>query len=162
MNCAESTRSAGPDARRRTGSSYPTPNWVREVRNNIREVRGDLTNHGLKLFPATQAGLHAHLLWCHIRQRLFLGGTIGITLSALQLRWHRQELKRARDILVEMELIRPRPDGLYVLGRYARLDDEVRERFVELRAIEKVMVSFDGIMGKSKTHRRPRTDARHK
>ena len=119
-------------------------------------------NQGIKLSPNTQGGKHAHLLWRRIREPLFRGAGVQIAISVLGLGWHRQDLKRARDILVEMELIRPRPDGLYVLGRYDHLDEEIRERFVELRAIEKVMVSFDGIMRKSKTRRRPRADARHK
>ncbi len=41
-----------------------------------------------------------------------------------------------------MGLIRQRPDGLYGLGRYDPLDDQVRDRFLELKVLEKVMVSL--------------------
>lgn len=132
------------------------------TRETVKQVEADLLDQGIKLFPNTRGGEHAHVLWHRIREPLFRGAGVQIAASILGLRWHRQELKRARDILVEMELIRPRPDGLYELGRYDRLDEEVRERFMELKAIEKVMVSFDGMTRKSKTRRRARTDARHK
>ena len=52
-----------------------------------------------------------------------------------------------------MGLIRQRPDGLYGLGRYDPLDDQVRDRFLELKVLEKVMVSLSGLMPKSKTRR---------
>ena len=35
----------------------------------------------------------------------------------LKLDWHREELRRARTILMEMDLISPSVDGRYVLGR---------------------------------------------
>jgi len=132
------------------------------TREAVKQVEADLLDEGIGLFPNTQGGVHAHLLWHRISEPLFRGAGVQIAISVLGLGWHRQELKRARDILVKMELIRPRPDGLHELGRYDSLDEEVRERFVELRAIEKVMTSFGDIMRKSKTHRKPRPDARHK
>ena len=69
----------------------------------------------------------------------------------MQFSWHREELKRARQVLAEMGLIRRRTDGLYVLGRYEWLDEEVRDRFLELKALEEVMVALSGVKTKSKT-----------
>jgi hypothetical protein len=51
-----------------------------------------------------------------------------------------------------MELIKRRIDGLYVVGRYDWLDEEVRERFSELRVVEEVVVALSSIATKSKTH----------
>ena len=50
-----------------------------------------------------------------------------------------------------MELIRQRSDGLYVLGRYDWLDEEVRDRFSDLKALEQLMVTLGSLMPKSKT-----------
>lgn len=81
-----------------------------------------------------------------MKQHLFRGGAVQITISVLGLEWHREELKRARNVLLEMDLIRLRSDGLYVLGRYDWLDEEVHDRFLELKAIEQVMVALNDII----------------
>jgi hypothetical protein len=44
-----------------------------------------------------------------------------------------------------MGLIRRRTDGRYVLGRYDWLDDELRERFSELKVVEEVLVALSGV-----------------
>src|ERR1043165_7282331 len=89
--------------------------WIAETRDKIRTVEADLRDQGLKLFPNTRAGHHAQLLWRMIKQHLFRGGAVQISGSVLTLDCHREELRRARQVLVEIELIRRRPDGLYVL-----------------------------------------------
>src|ERR1041384_6551148 len=106
----------------------------------IRELEADLHDQGLALFPASRDGERAHFLWRKIRQHLFRGGAAQITLSVLKLEWHREELTRARQVLIQMELIRLRTDGLYVLGRYDPVDELVRDRFLDLRAAEELMV----------------------
>ena len=50
-----------------------------------------------------------------------------------------------------MELVKRRIDGLYVLERYDWLDEEVRDRFLELKALEQLMVTLGSLMPKSKT-----------
>jgi hypothetical protein len=65
-------------------------------------------------------------------------------------------------VLIEMGLIRRRPDDLYVLGRYDWLDEEVRDRFSELKVLEEVMVAFASLMPKSKTLKRTCSAPRHK
>jgi hypothetical protein len=79
---------------------------------------------------------------------------IEMTPSGLALDWHRQELKRARDILVEMGLIRQRADGRFVLGRHDPIDELVRDQFLELQLIKGVAVALTGLMPKSKTRKR--------
>jgi hypothetical protein len=71
------------------------------------------------------------------------------------LSWHREELKRARSVLIDVGLIRRRADGLYVLGRNNWLDEEVRDRFSELRAVEEIMVALARLIPKSKTQCSP-------
>ena len=51
----------------------------------------------------------------------------------------------------DMELVKRRIDGLYVLERYDWLDEEVRDRFLELKALEQLMVTLGSLMPKSKT-----------
>jgi hypothetical protein len=63
---------------------------------------------------------------------------------------HREELRRARNVLIEMELIKRRTDGLHVLGHYDSLDEELRERFSELKMVEDVMITLSGLMNKVK------------
>jgi hypothetical protein len=70
------------------------------------------------------------------------------------LNWHRTEVKRARDTLVEMRLIKPRADGLYVIGHCDPLDELTRERFLELKLVEGVLAALGGLMGKSNTRKR--------
>jgi hypothetical protein len=124
------------------------------VREKIKQLEADLADQGLKLFPNTRAGQRAHLLWCRIREPLIRGVGVQITASTLRLRWHRQELKRARDVLVEMRLIRTRADGLYVLGTYDPVDELAREASLDLRLMEGVLGALGGLMGKSKTQKR--------
>jgi hypothetical protein len=128
---------------------------VSRDRDKIRHLEADLVDQGVTLFPNTRAGQHAQLLWRKIKQHLLRGGAVQITTSVLGLAWHREELKRAKQVLVEMGLIRRRTDGFYVLGRYDWLDEEVRDRFLELKVLEEVMVALSSVMTKSKTHRSP-------
>jgi hypothetical protein len=67
------------------------------------------------------------------------------------LEWHREELKRARNVLIEMELIKRRQDGLYVLGRYDRFDELVRDSVFDLMLVEAVLVGLSAFLPKSKT-----------
>ena len=112
----------------------------------IGQIEADLHDQGVKLFPNTRAGHDAQVLWRKIKQHLFRGGAVQITASVLRLSWHREELRRARNVLIAMELIKRRSDDLYVLGRYDQLDELVRDRFLELRAVEAVMVALNGIV----------------
>jgi hypothetical protein len=124
--------------------------WFAQTRDRIREVEADLHDQGVKLFANTRAGHHAQLLWRKVKQHLFRGGAVQITTSSLKLGLHREELRRARNVLVDMELIKRRPDGLYVLGRYDWLDEEVRDRFSELKVVEEVLVALSGIVNQVK------------
>jgi hypothetical protein len=87
------------------------------VREKIKQLETDLAEQGVALFPSTAVGQRAHSLWCKIRPHLLRGGSIDVKCSNLKLAWHREELRRARSLLVGLQLIRPRADGLYVLGR---------------------------------------------
>ena len=125
----------------------------------IREIEADLHDQGIKLYPPTTAGERARTLWRLIKQRLLRGAAVEITASALKLYWHREELRRARAILIDMELIKPRADGRYVLGRlgpFSRIDELIRDQYLDLKLLEEVVVALDAITGKSKTHERPR------
>jgi hypothetical protein len=66
------------------------------------------------------------------------------------LSWHREELRRARAVLIEMELIRQRADGLYLLGRYDLIDELVRDSFLDLKAVEEVLVALSGVVSQVK------------
>jgi len=125
---------------------------IRELRQAIRQAKADLLDQGLKLFPSTRTGHHAQLLWRKVKQHLFRGGAVQITTSSLKLGLHREELRRARNVLVDMELIKRRPDGLYVLGRYDWLDEEVRDRFFDLMLVKSLLVSLSAFLPKSKIH----------
>jgi hypothetical protein len=128
----------------------------------IREVEANLRDQGLKLFPKTRAGQHAQALWHRITPHLLLGGAVQITASVLKLEWHREELRRARNVLVTMGLIKRRTDGSFVLGKYDWLDEEVRDRFSELKVVEEVLVALASLMPKSKTRKRTCSAPRHK
>lgn len=83
--------------------------------------------------------------------------TVEITASALKLDWHREELRRARTILIEMGLIRPRADGRYVLGSlgpFAKIDELIRDQYLDLKLLEDVVLATGAIMAKSKTQER--------
>jgi hypothetical protein len=121
------------------------------VREKIKQVEADLADQGLALFPNTKAGEHARILWLRIRTHLLRGGSVDVKCSPLNLAWHRMEVKRARDILLQMGLVRPRPDGRYVLGRYDRLDELSREAIMDVKLLEGVLVGLSGFLQKSKT-----------
>jgi hypothetical protein len=140
-------RNHSPEASKETLSTA-------DLRGQVKQVEADLAGQGVALFPSTVVGQRAHSLWLKIRTQLVRGGAVQITPSALGLNWHRQEMKRARHVLVEIDLIRPRVDGLYVLGRYDRLDELARERFLDLKLLEGVLVGLSGLMGKSNTRKR--------
>jgi hypothetical protein len=127
----------------------------------IRQLEVDLTAQGLKVFPSTKVGRRAHHLWLKLRPHFLRGGSAQITPMAVGLTWHRQELARARDVLVEMALIRRRQDGLYVVGRYDPLDELARERFLEVKLAEGVLVAFGSLVPKSKTRKGRRLFGRH-
>jgi hypothetical protein len=58
-----------------------------------------------------------------------------------------------------MELIKPRADGCYVLGPlgpFSKIDELIRDQYLDLKLLEEVVVALAGITGKSKTHERPR------
>ena len=58
-----------------------------------------------------------------------------------------------------MELIKPRADGRYVLGQlgpFSRIDDLIRDQYLDLKLLEDVVLALSAIGGKSKTHERPR------
>jgi hypothetical protein len=44
------------------------------------------------------------------------------------------------------------PGGLCKLKNYDWLDDELRERFSELKVVEELLVALSSIVTKSKTH----------
>jgi hypothetical protein len=125
-----------------------------DLREHVRQLEADLADQGVALYPNTAVGQRAHSLWCKIRPHLLRGGAVYVTCSTLNLGWHREELRRARNVLVQMGLIRPRVDGLYVLGRYDRLDELARDQFLELQTLDSVMVGLSGLMAKSKTQKR--------
>jgi hypothetical protein len=123
-------------------------------RAEVRELEADLLNQGIKLFPTTKTGERARILWIRLRKHLLRGGSVEISPSALGLNWHRQEMKRVREVLVGMELIRPRSDGRYVLGRYDRLDELSREAFMDVKLLEGVLVGLSSLMQESKTQKK--------
>jgi hypothetical protein len=145
-------RNYSPEASKETLSTA-------DLRGQVKQVEADLADQGIKLFPNTKVGQRAYSLWLKIRTQLVRGGAVQITPSALGLNWQRQEMNPPRHELVEMALIRRRADGLYVIGPHDPLDEPVRDRFAELKALEQVMVGLSGLMPKSKTQNR-KTDSR--
>jgi hypothetical protein len=123
-----------------------------DLHEKIRKLETDLREQGIALFPNTRSGQHAELLWRKIKRHLFRGGAVQIRRGVLKLDLHREELRRARSVLIQMELIKSRIDGLYVLGRYDWLDQEVRDRFFELKLAEALLVYLSAFVPKSKTH----------
>ena len=106
-----------------------------------RKIEADLLDQKIKLYPASTAGERARSLWRHIKQRLLRGAAVEMTASALKLDWHREELRRARAILIGMELIKLRADGRYVLGRlgpFSRIDELIRDQYFDLKLLEDV------------------------
>jgi hypothetical protein len=121
-----------------------------DLRERIGQIEADLHDQGVKLFPDTRAGQHAQHVWLRTRKHLVRGGAVQMTASVLKVGWHREELRRARNVLVEMDLIRRRIDGLYALGRYDWLDEEVRDRFSELKVVEEVLVALSSLVSQVK------------
>lgn len=136
------------------------PNWgISEMRDRFRKIEADLRDQNIKFYPHGRSGERARSLWRQIKQQLLRGAAVEITTSALKLDWHREELRRARAVLVEMELIKPREDGRYVLGQlgpFSKIDDLIRDEFLFLKLAEAAVVALSVIMPKSKTHKRPR------
>jgi len=127
--------------------------WIAKSRAEIRDIGDDLLGQGVKLYPATETGRRARFIWQRIKSQLIRGGAVQVTVSALSLGLHREELRRAKMVLVEMGLIKPRGDGLYVLGSLGpcpRIDELIREDFFILKSVEEVVVALAAIT-KSKT-----------
>ena len=125
-----------------------------EAREMIRGVEADLHDQEIKLYPSTKTGERARSLWRKIKPRLLRGGAVEITTSVLRLKLHREELRRARTILVDMGLIKPTADGRFVLGPlgpHSRIDELIRDQFFDLKLLEGVVVGLSAIMQKSKT-----------
>jgi hypothetical protein len=132
--------------------------FLTDTKKQLRKLEADLLDQGIKFYPGTKAGDRARTLWLLIKLRLLRGVPIRITISALGLDWHREELKRARSILVEMELIKRRDDGGYVLGPlgpYSRIDEVIREEFFVLKLLEDAVIAVCSIT-KSKTREEAR------
>ncbi len=128
---------------------------VGDLSESIRKIETDLLDQGIKLFPPTRSGERAQSLWLKIKPRLLRGASADITISALNLDWHREELRRAKSILIDMELIKPRADGCYVLGRlgpYSKIDELLRNEFFFLKLAEAAMLALSALAPKSKTH----------
>jgi hypothetical protein len=133
--------------------------FVSDTKKQLRKIETDLLDQEIKLYPATMAGEHARILWRHIKLRLLRGAAVEITVSALRLHWHREQLRRAKAILIDMELIKASPDGRYVLGQlgpFSKIDELIRDQYFDLKLLEDVVVALSAITGKSKTHERPR------
>jgi hypothetical protein len=138
-------------------SAELTSRWA-----TMQRVEYDLLEEGVKPFPISQAGLSAYHLWNLIIQRLLRGVLLELTLTELKLPWHRQKLKRARDELLDMGLIRQTDDGRYVLGRYSRMDDLTREELLNVHLMREVNLILGSLMPKSKTQKARRSSPRHK
>jgi hypothetical protein len=124
------------------------PAWMADSRSKIREIEANLTDQGIKLFPATKTGERAQLLWLRLKPQLLRGDAVETTVSALHLDLHREELKRARVVLVEMGLIKPRVDGRYVLGSLGpcgRIDELIRDEFLNLKLLESLVILLASI-----------------
>ena len=135
-----------PQALSRTEPDYGR--FLSDTKNQLQKIAADLLDQEIKLYPATRAGGHARSLWRQIKERLLRGAAVEITASALKLDWHREELRRAKAVLITMELIKPRGDGLYVLGSlgpFSRIDELIREEFFWLTQLEMVVVAIAAI-----------------
>jgi hypothetical protein len=131
---------------------------ISEIRDQIRKVEADLRDQGIKTYPAGTSGERARCLWLLIKQPLLRGVAVELNVSALSLDWHREELRRAKAILIDLELIRPSVDGRYLLGRlgpFSKIDELIRDEFFFLKLAEAVVVGLSCMMPKSKTHERP-------
>jgi hypothetical protein len=127
------------------------------MQKRFRKIEADLVEQGIKFYPPTTAGERARTLWRLIKERLMHSAAVEITISALKLDWHREELRRARSILIDMELIVRRGDGRYVVGRlgpFNRIDELIRDDYLFLRLAHEAVVALSALMPKSKTHQR--------
>jgi hypothetical protein len=139
-------------------SRFDSKQSLSDMRGEICKIKTDLRDQRIKLYPLTTAGERARTLWRRIKLALLRGAAVELTISALKLDWHREELRRAKSILIDMELIRPRVDGYYLLGRlgpYSKIDEVLRDEFFFLKLAEEVLLALNAIMPKSKTHERP-------
>jgi hypothetical protein len=121
---------------------------ISEMHERHRKIEADLVDQKIKFYPPTAAGERARTLWRRIKRPLVRGASVEITVVALGLDWHREELRRARMILIDMELIKPRADRRYVLGRlgpFSRIDELIREEFFWLKQLEVVVVAIAAI-----------------
>jgi hypothetical protein len=129
-----------------------------EMQARHRKIEADLTDQGIKFYPPTTAGERARTLWRRIKHPLLRGASVEITVAAVKLEWHREELRRARTILIDMNLIKPRADGRYLLGSlgpFSKFDELIRDEYLDLKLLEDVVLALSAIMGKSKTHEKP-------
>ena len=106
---------------------------------NAKEWAAYLVNEfKVGLFPRGKVGHHALILWNQIRGPLLRGDTIQISVKVLGLKMHRQQLKRARDAMIEIDLIRPTGKDHYRLGRYDACEELVRQEFQFLCGVERL------------------------
>jgi hypothetical protein len=135
------------------------------MQKRFRKIEADLIDQGIKFYPPTTAGERARTLWRRIKRPLLRGASVEITVAALGLDWHREQLRRARMILKGMDLIELRADDRYVLGQlgpFAKIDELIRDQYLDLKLLEAVVMELSALMPKSKTHQTPRsTPASH-
>jgi len=134
-----------------------------ECQELSRRIETDLVEQGVKLFPATKTGERARELWRQIKPDLLHGRAIEITRSALRLDLHREELKRARALLEEMSLIKPRSEGRYVLGDVGpcgAIDELIRDEFLNLKVLESLVILLAS-MGNNAKARQQRQKKEH-
>ena len=93
----------------------------------------------VRLFPRGKVGSHALAIWKRISVPLIRGECIKITIKALNLDMHRQELKRARDAMLAIKLIQPAGgSSQYELGEYDELEQMIREEMHFLYGVEEL------------------------
>jgi hypothetical protein len=81
------------------------PCWsadLAEPWEKTRQFEAELLQDGVKPYPISQSGLDAYNLWKLIKSRLFRGLSLELSPTELKLSWHRQRLKRARCVLMDM------------------------------------------------------------
>lgn len=131
-----------------------------DIQKWLRNIETDLAEQGIKLYPSTTAGERARTLWRRLKVPLLRGAAVEITISELKLDWHREELRRARAILIDMELIKLRGDSRYVVGRlgpFSKIDELILDEYFFLRLVQAAGVALSALMPKSKTHERRRS-----
>jgi len=139
-------------------SSEPNHDYtLSDMQKRFRKIETDLIEQGIKLYPPTTSGERARTLWRRIKEQLLRGAAVEVTASSLKLKWHREELRRARMVLIDMELIKSRADGRYVLGQlgpFSRIDELIRDQYFDLKLLEDVVIDIVAITRKSKTQER--------